>query len=75
MNKLRRAKAYSGTNGLYGVEMAGAVIYDPEFTREIARRIAELENGKTPPKDWEETQQILEAEGLCVSSGSSEART
>lgn len=46
----------------------GALVYDAIFPRNIAERIAQLENSDTPPKDWEATEDILKAEGFDLST-------
>ena len=60
-------KIIKGTNGLYGVETdEGSVMYECDFSKEVARRIVQLENSKEPPEDWMETLAILECEGYKV---------
>ena len=59
-----KAKTTRGSNGLYGVQVNGAVLYEPMFPNSVAKRICQLENGKNPPEDWFATEEILEKEGL-----------
>lgn len=61
MNKWR---AFKGDGDEYGVEDSVSVLYEPLFNEAAANRIAELYNGKNPPKDWYATEAILEKEGL-----------
>lgn len=61
------AQIFGGENGLFGVEDNG-VIYEADFPRATAERIAELESSTRPPKDWEATRAILEREGLPLSA-------
>lgn len=61
------AEVFKGDNGRWGVtEIKGAVIYESDFSKAVARRIVQLENAEKPPEDWEETAEILEAEGYKV---------
>lgn len=57
-----KAKVYRGENGEWGVEKNGAVVYEPNFPKRTAQRLAQLEDLKEPP-DWEHAQDILMAEG------------
>ena len=59
---MNKAKAYRGENGEWGVEQNGSVIYEPNFQKRTAKRLARLENLKNPP-DWEHAQDVLIAEG------------
>lgn len=57
-------EAFRGGNGLWGVRAEDGLIYDPTFSHPVALRIAQLENSAHPPKDWEETEEILRSEGF-----------
>jgi hypothetical protein len=57
-------KVFKGSNGLWGVEESGAVLYEPSFTRNTAKAIANMEDCETPPVDWEETRDRLNELGL-----------
>jgi hypothetical protein len=51
----------------YGVTGSrGGTLYEANFKKDTADRIAQLENSANPPKDWEATSVILEAEGYDV---------
>jgi hypothetical protein len=53
----------------YGVRgSATGVLYEANMRKDTAERIAQLENSANPPKDWEATTVILEAEGFEVSA-------
>ena len=52
--------------GKFGVAEGNAIIYLPEFPKDAAKRIAELERGVTPPLTWEETRKLLEGEGFVL---------
>ena len=56
---MSQATIFRGPNGKWGIEEPEGLLYEPEFTHEIAARIAELENQPVPPKDWEETADIV----------------
>jgi hypothetical protein len=43
-----------------------SLLYEPDFVKATAQRIAELENSENPPEDWEATREILEREGHAV---------
>jgi hypothetical protein len=51
----------------YGVRgTLSGVLYEADFFRDTAERIAELENSASPPADYEATAPILTAEGYSV---------
>lgn len=61
------AKVFKGDNGKWGVEeVGGGVIYEADFDKKVATRIAQLESRKEPPADWFETEEILVSEGLVT---------
>ena len=58
-------RAYQGPEGMWGVHGdGGGILYEPEFCRETAEAIADMENSERPPKDWEETKDRLVRAGL-----------
>lgn len=57
-------RAFKGEDGTFGVRANDHVLYEPMFSEACAKRLAQLESGNTPPKDWHAAEQILEAEGL-----------
>jgi len=51
----------------YGVKgILGGVVYEANFIRDTAERIAELLNSPNPPVDYEATAPILQAEGFSI---------
>ena len=65
MNEKTRAKIFKGHGNLYGVEKEGGVIYEADFPRRIAQRLADLEE-ENPSLDWEHAREILEKEGFKI---------
>ena len=59
-------KAIRCSNGKYAVAGKNCVVYEAQFTKAAAQRIAELENSTSPPKDWRETEKILVSEGVTI---------
>ena len=57
-----KAKIFRGEGNLYGVETKDGVIYDADFPRQTAQRLAELEE-ENPGLDWKHAREILEKEG------------
>jgi len=53
-------------NSLWGVEGGRGVLYEAEFTKEIAVRIAAMYNDAIPPTDWIAVRSRLLAEGFRV---------
>lgn len=61
------AGIFKGDNRKFGVEeIGGGVIYEADFSKRAAVRIAQLENRENPPKDWLETRAILRREGFRI---------
>jgi hypothetical protein len=56
-------KSYKGRNDKWGVRDDKQIIYTPNFEKEVAQRLAELEQRVNPPT-WEEARKVLIAEGL-----------
>lgn len=53
----------------YGIKgIFSGVVYDANFVRDTAARIAELLNSSYPPKDWYATEPILTREGYDIRS-------
>lgn len=62
-----KARAFkSDESELWGVEQGCAIVYEPEFSKEAATRIAQLESSKHPPADWCATEKILRSEGIAL---------
>lgn len=51
----------------YGVRgVKGGIIYEANFVKDTAERIAQLLNSEYPPEDWNATSNILLAEGYDI---------
>ena len=48
----------------WGVAVGGAILYEADFSKKVATRVAEMENSDHPPSDWFDTYDRLQAEGL-----------
>lgn len=75
MGSKSKVKAIRGDDGRWGVGDDISVLYEPEFSQEVAERIANMENSSDPPVDWQETRERLEAEGLDWECGDLGDRT
>ena len=60
-----RTKVIQSDDGkAWGVEQNGAVLYDPNMTKQVAKAIVVMERSPHPPKDWRETLERLHSQGI-----------
>lgn len=59
-----------GTEGAWGVEDHGGIIYEPDFSKAVAEAIADMLNSEFPPSNWFETEARLIRRGLLEAESS-----